>query len=252
LGRVSARLPNGREMRLITHEHESVTSAVYWLGWTGEEPHTIPIWYDLAKDACTIIDVGAHIGHHTIVAGLANPAATLHAFEPLPRVAEMLRKNIELNGLNVQVYETAVGRGVGTGVLYAVSSGPIPSSSSMSVDFRDMNPILDDEVPVSITSIDETISEVRPPVLIKIDTESTEPDVIYGARELIRRYSPVIILEILPGPESSLKVEQELRNIGYEYTPYLLTESGPVKKDRISSDAVWHNYLLMPNLLPIN
>jgi hypothetical protein len=76
--------------------------------------------------------------------------------------------------------------------------------------------------------------------LLKIDTESTESQVLRGMRATLERDHPDIICEVLPGT-NEMVVEELLGPLGYHY--YLLTPEGPTECDHIEGHPVWLNYL---------
>ena len=76
--------------------------------------------------------------------------------------------------------------------------------------------------------------------LMKIDTETTEPEVLRGALETLRRDHPSIVCEVLAGRGSEGGLEEILRPLGYRY--YLLTPEGPVLRERIEGHPAWLNY----------
>lgn len=247
LGLAKARLPNGRWLRMHSAEQEAIHTSVFYNGWRGDEPEVLPIWFSLASKSRTIIDVGAHIGHMTVVAGLANSAARIVAFEPLPRVAAILNANVRLNRLdNVVVYQMALGSETRVASFYAVPK-MIPSSSSLSKDFMVSGDHLDlEELKVQVARLDAILPEAEAPVLLKIDTETTEPDVLAGAGELISRTHPIIIVEVLAEHDTGPALDAELDRLGYRYTGYLMTGSGLERRDSIRGDPHWRNYLLVP------
>ena len=77
--------------------------------------------------------------------------------------------------------------------------------------------------------------------LIKIDTESTEAQVLRGMAETIRRDHPTILCEVLPGCGSERPLEEVLASSGYRF--YLLTSKGPIPREHIEGDRVWPNHL---------
>jgi FkbM family methyltransferase len=61
-----------------------------------------------------VVDIGAHVGTFTLMAARAG-AGAVYAYEPLPENAELLRRNLEANGvMNVTVHQCAVGGADGT------------------------------------------------------------------------------------------------------------------------------------------
>ena len=80
--------------------------------------------------------------------------------------------------------------------------------------------------PVSVITVDSFVREnaIEGVDLVKIDTESTEPQVLLGMIETIRRDQPAIICEVLKGRASEKLLAQILRPLGYRF--YLLTPDG--------------------------
>ncbi len=68
-------LPDGRRARFWSRGDDWVANQVFWRGWDGHERETVRLFWELARDATVILDVGAHVGYYTVLAGLANPRA---------------------------------------------------------------------------------------------------------------------------------------------------------------------------------
>lgn len=241
VGNVAAVLPNGRTFRLWSCGDDWVSNQVYWRGWDGYEPETVPIFYRLATRAQTTIDVGAYVGFYTLLAAHANPAGRVLSFEPMTDVFERLQRNVNLNKLaNVECIRSAVGEEDATAEFFHVPAN-IPCSSSLSYEFmKPAGELLVSTVPV--IKLDSLVAsrEVHCVDLIKIDTESTEPEVLRGMWDTLRRDNPFVICEVL-GRGSEVPLEDILRPLGYRF--YLLTPGGPVHRERIEGHPEWLNYL---------
>ena len=74
VGTVRARLPNGRALRLWSRGDDWVSNQVYWRGWDGYEPETVPLFWRLAERSAVTLDVGAYVGYFALLAGHANPS----------------------------------------------------------------------------------------------------------------------------------------------------------------------------------
>lgn len=57
-------------------------------------------WVEHCKDKSLIYDVGGFTGIYGLAAAIANPSAQVVIFEPHPLSAALIRRNIQLNGLN--------------------------------------------------------------------------------------------------------------------------------------------------------
>lgn len=246
VGRASALMPDGQHLIMESPEPESIINSVFYDGWAGQEGEVLPLWLALAKHAAVVVDIGAHIGHFTLVAGLANPDARIFSFEPLPRIAKLLRNNAMLNGLtSVDVRPLALGREVGTVPFYAARDG-LPSSSSLSKEFMDNG---HHDVVATLVHLSTLDSENLPnigPVLIKIDTETTEPDVIAGGAEYLKATHPLIVIEVLDSTVGMECLSNELALAGFAFDAFLLTGNGLMARDALIADPRWRNYLLVP------
>jgi hypothetical protein len=85
--------------------------------------------------------------------------------------------------------------------------------------------------------------------LVKIDTESTEPQVLQGMLQTLTRDRPNIICEVLKGRGSEQAVEDLLSPLGYRF--YLLTPDGPKLRDRIVGHPQWLNYLFTTSTVAV-
>lgn len=138
-------------------------------------------------------DVGANIGHHSLVA--ASRGAMVHAFEPVPRLASRLQENFRLNKIEDRLVlnVAAVGAEPGTATLYEATRlddgshsllAGVPASSVQTLAVQVL--ALDGYVPAN--------SGV--PAVIKIDVEGYEARVFDGASALLAASpAPFIILE---------------------------------------------------------
>lgn len=160
-------------------------------------------------DGGVFIDVGAHIGTHTIrVARKLGSRGKVIAFEPNPHNFSLLEKNIKLNNLkNIKTYPAACSNKNGKASLYihGFYGGSYVNSDSAGGKKVD-----------SIT-LDTAVKEnkVKRVGLIKIDVEGFEPFVLMGAKETLRKFTPNIIFEAWD-KERLAKVMSILKPYGYQ------------------------------------
>lgn len=153
-------------------------------------------WEQLSRyEHATLIDVGAHVGCYALLAK-HHPDLKVHAFEPVPSTASVLRVNVEINDLQkrVKVNQAGVSSYNGIGKLYVVKT---PEGSGVSM--VDGNPAHHKDVntlAVKVTTIDDYVERHNlEPTFIKIDTEGGEKLVLQGAKRTLRKYHPFIIAE---------------------------------------------------------
>ncbi len=242
VGEVKRTLPNDRKLALWSKGDDWVSNQIFWRGWDGYEPETVQLFFRLAQRARITLDVGAYVGYYTLLAAHANPAAQVFAFEPLPTVFKRLQQNIQLNQLtNVTCINSAVSDIDGTAEFFHAPN-ELPTSSSLSFEFmRATNDLMRTKVPV--IALDKFVREqkIARVDLVKIDTESTEPDVLSGMRETLQKDHPFIVCEVLKGRGSEKALSEILQPLNYRY--YLLTPDGRILKDQIEGHPEWLNYL---------
>jgi FkbM family methyltransferase len=242
-------LPNGRSVRLWSRGDDWVSNQVFWRGWAGYDSEVAPLFWRLAVDAEVTLDIGAHVGFYTLLAAMANPRGRVLAMEPLPVVFARLERNIQINKLeNVIALQQAAGAVDGTAEFFHVP-GIIPSSSGLSEEFMRRTPGVT-ALTVDVGRLD-TIAKTKgidAVGLIKIDTETTEPDVLRGLGRLFES-GPDIVCEVLTRADTAA-LASFLEPEGYHY--YLLTDGGPVRKERIEPDPRWLNYLFTRRGPPVD
>jgi len=203
------------------------------------EPYALDCFLTLVERAGpgAVYDVGANVGLYGLLAG-AYSGREVHCFEPAPDTAATARATAAANGLNMTVAEIALGNDTGTATLYLSDS--TDSSNSLNPDFRAHSK----EIVVPLETIDDYVARTGvTPSILKIDTETTEPEVLAGAQKLIREHRPWIMVEVL----WSL-VEDRLHAVmdQFGYTYYHLNGPGPrPSTDKIVGDSTWTYYMFL-------
>jgi hypothetical protein len=97
-------------------------------------------------------------------------------------------------------------------------------------------------LPVHVTRIDTFMSVhgLKGLDSIKLDTETTEPDVLAGMGEALRRHTPEIICEVLQRADASA-LNELLIALGYRL--FVLTDQGSQPGSVVDADEAWPNWL---------
>ncbi|RKS71041.1 FkbM family methyltransferase [Actinomadura pelletieri DSM 43383] len=180
-------------------------------GIGGYEPDTAACFLAALRHAPAgaALDVGANIGLYSVLAGCRSDRP-VYGFEPTPALADLMRRMAATNDLRFHTEQLALGDANGTATLYL--SNKTDLSNSLAAGFR--TPIGQLDVPVE--TLDHWCARrTTIPGLIKIDTETTEPAVIRGALQTIRRHRPWIFCEILPNRRVEEPVMELLRDLDY-------------------------------------
>jgi len=156
------------------------------------EPENLELLLDLIgriKEP-VVLDIGANIGNHTLA--FATRAASVHAFEPIPAIYQLLHDNVAANGLaHVHTHPVALSDTAGTATIYMVKQGNFGASS---FDQR-ANGV--EPVEVNKQTGDEFVRQhgLGRIDFIKIDVEAHEVYVLRGLMETLRRDLPWLTME---------------------------------------------------------
>lgn len=242
LGSVRCPVPGGRRLHLWSAGDDYVSNLVYWRGWSSYEPESVRLWWVLAQQSRTILDVGAFVGYYSLLAAHASPQAQVYSLEPHPEVFRRLVRHAELNAASrIHPVQAAAGAAPGRELFFHVPGG-LPTSSSLSRSFMSSHAELA-EAEVEVVTLDLLAAQfgLKEVDLMKIDTESTEVSVLDGAAGLLAACRPDIVCEVLPGRSDAAGIRSRLLPLGYRV--WLLREEGPLLEPSLGGNERWLNYL---------
>ena len=150
------------------------------------------------------VDVGANKGSFLPSLSRAAGPGTVVAFEPQPVLAKYLLRACRAARLtNVVVEASGVSDGAGTRTLHVPGAGAASPGASFEPAVAGLSPGRGVAVPV--VTLDEYFrSETRRIAALKIDVEGHELAVLRGARRVLDRHAPLVV------------VECEVRHVGEE------------------------------------
>jgi FkbM family methyltransferase len=156
------------------------------------EPFTTSLFSEHAKTALhkCVIDIGANIGYYTLLAAtLVGEKGRVYAFEPDKGNLAFLQHNVELNQLkNITISPNAVSDREGDTTIY-LSNVEAGEHSLIKVPARK----IDRTATIHTVTLDSVVNE--PVGLIKVDVEGAEVKVLTGAKNLLQKYHPVLVVE---------------------------------------------------------
>ena len=184
------------------------------------------VWRNV-KPGQVALDLGANHGYYTLLlADLVGPAGKVHAFEPNPRVAELLRRNIALNGFwrTAEAREEAVGDGAGARggggvpVLYPKNAHLLPRGRDAPAGLDPARFLVHD---VALTALDDAVPGRAD--FVKVDVEGAEEAVWRGMQRLVARSPGIaVLMEFNParcrdpaGVLADMAARFPLREIGF-------------------------------------
>ena len=170
------------------------------------------------QPGAAFIDIGAHIGTHTIYALRTGRFERAVAFEPEPRNARLLAMNLDVNGVSerVVVVRKAAGAAAGTATLHL-------HPRNTGAHAIDVPPSVDGEasVAVPVVRVEDELQALgvlpETVALIWVDVEGYEPQVLAGLAGLIARSVP-LAFEFTPSRYSPDVKQRLARLLARHYT----------------------------------
>jgi FkbM family methyltransferase len=162
------------------------------------------------------IDVGANLGFMSGILGtLTGPNGRVFSFEPSPSTYPKLLEVLSVNGFtNVTAYNIGCGTEEQAVTLYYP-----PSSGHATIRPDEQITNCSREQVIRIVKLDDFLGPLLNRLdLIKIDTEGYEDEVLLGAVQLLRRFKPVIYIELCSQYlASSERAIMTLHELGYSF-----------------------------------
>jgi FkbM family methyltransferase len=141
----------------------------------------------------TVVDIGAHVGYYTILAGRrVGRRGRVIAIEPDPVNHALLRANLQRNAIrNVETHELVAWDRGGSVTLARDPTGNT-GDNRVGGSYPERQTL-----PVASIALDE-ILENRDVHAVKIDAQGTDHVAVHGMERMLRRCQPVMFVEFWP------------------------------------------------------
>jgi FkbM family methyltransferase len=213
----------GLPVSILCNPHNPMHRVPYWFGVLFERPLDAFLRRVL-RPGDNVIDVGANFGHISLLAAaLVRPDGVVHAFEPHPFLADLVRGHAAAQpyAARVHVWQKALSDHSGAMTLRvnpgwpgASTVRPNPNKDSRTgtfVEEHEVEVVAADDLQLFLTSAGR--------VIVKIDVEGHEPAVIAGMTKLLAR-TDAVILEVTPawigGASGVASLLDDLGKLGFE------------------------------------
>lgn len=139
-------------------------------------------------DNMGLIDVGGNIG--TFFCQFEDKCDKIFVFEPIPRLNNVIRQSVEYNDKNKKIKLITKAAGDKPAIVKMLDNN---NSSIVNSD--------DDEglLEIEVTTLDIECADLIKVDFLKIDVEGYELSVLNGARKLIEKNRPYVLVEVHPG-----------------------------------------------------
>jgi FkbM family methyltransferase len=201
----------------------------YWEQWITN------VFLSVVQPGMRVVEIGANMGWYSLLAGAnIGPAGKLVSFEANPRMAEILRRNISINGFldRAQVVNKAVfsanqtlefgvyDKYMGGSSLFAARAQTASDHSRDGI----FDPQANDKfqvIEVEAVTLDSSFAQGSKVDFIKIDAEGAEPHILAGANRLLAENKDVQIMTefapqlLLRGGSSAEEFYASIRALGF-------------------------------------
>lgn len=169
------------------------------------------VWFDEAyrlpfgNPSGTLLDLGANIGLTSVWLAKRYPFTRVIAVEPDPNNANLARRNLQLNGINAEVLEAAIGPREG------VARFEMNQSSNL-------GKLSENGVPVTMTTVAAILekSVCSRLGLVKIDIEGGEQELFDGPTDWLAS-ADAIIAEFHPTLVDYARIVETISKHGFDY-----------------------------------
>jgi len=173
-----------------------------------------------------VVDAGANVGYLSHLFSLwVGAPGHVHSFEPVPWTFDILQSNARKLGLkNMSVYNLALSERAGTAVMQIPTYADGRENLYESRITEEADTALR-TVEVKLNSLDDLLLAKTTNVdFIKIDVEGHELEVVTGAKKLLMRDQPPLLIEV-SGPladDEEAAGQLRLMLAGLGYAPHVL------------------------------
>ena len=184
----------------------------------------------LARKGGKMIDVGANLGYFSLLWAASHPANKCISFEAAPRNLDILRNNVEQNGLGTKIRIIPKAAAAQSGRLF-FDLGP--------EDQRGWGGIAsvrgERQIEVEAVRIDEEVANDEPVALLKVDVEGADAWALMGCDQLLRaKLVEEIWFEQNKPRMKTLGIQENaaqeyLESVGYCCTPHDNLDSAVVE-----------------------
>lgn len=184
------RIESGHEFRYVPEQMGGLLGLEFKPGFESEDIRCV---LKILPANSVVVDIGANFGIYSVLLAASSDGCRVHAFEPVPQTAVLLRSNAERNGVDSRIIinNAAVGNETGnlliTADRYAGNYLLVDNSYDGSTK----------EVPV--IRLDDYVAEkgLQHIDFIKCDVEGAELLVMKGASKVLTLMRPIVMLEIV-------------------------------------------------------
>lgn len=176
-------------VKMVAQPPDSIQTMILFTGrW---EPKVSRYLHETLKPGDVVVDVGANVGHHTLLAArLVGPTGRVYAFEASPSIFQRLSRNVDMNhATNVVATNQAVASEAGQLEIWLAPSSNLGHSTTVSELAAKEGMALEAKIPAD--ALDKLLPgmDLFNARVIKIDVEGAERDVLAPLSSQMSRFA---------------------------------------------------------------
>jgi FkbM family methyltransferase len=234
------------EIKLIPHLGEFDQAVLF----NKKLDYEAPVFCWLERNAVAydvVIEIGANIGVYSVFLDAlikSRPDARLKrviAFEPALEPFGRLLDNLRVNETRfVLPFRAAVANATAFRSFFEPKDHL--TNGSLVAQFANIfSPMVRETTVIAIGASElDYFFQTPTRILVKVDVEGYEPDLMAAFEDIVLRYRPDFLIEILTGTPEALEGLDYL----HDYERFLLTSEGPVRRSRVEVDQCHRDWLL--------
>jgi FkbM family methyltransferase len=216
---------------------EGIDFSIWLLG--SFEPGTVRCYQGIVKAGDVVLDIGANIGAHTLhLAECVGPQGKVVAFEPTDYAFSKLGRNSELNPelaarIQCKQYMLVDSEALNAPTVPLYSSWPLKHDEGRHDLHRGRLMTTSGASPRTLDSAISSLGLTRVDC-IKLDIDGFECGMLRGAREVLTRWHPTIIMELAPYAleEQGASLDELIQLLkAYGYGLYSASTDKPLEMD---------------------
>lgn len=235
----------GSSIRIICNKGDRRIAPIEILNFSYFEKNDFPMMLKLIDENTSFYDVGANIGWISLNVSKLKKRVKVYAFEPIPETFNALKENIIINeAVNVKSFNFGFSDEEKETIFYF---NPEESVSASEANISKGKRVR--KIRCKLKKMDNFTNKKNLKVdFIKCDVEGAEIFVIKGGLETIRKYKPVIFLEMLRkwskkfnySPNEIIKILKELG-----YNCYFAKDNRLVGFEKMDESTIQTNFFFL-------
>jgi FkbM family methyltransferase len=182
-GVFTARLYGKKTVKLL-HVGNQIENEIYWRGFEGcHEKKSMQVFASIIQNLApkVVWDIGANSGTYGMLAKALKPDCDVVFFEPIPKAAAIIEKNLRTNNFEAKVFEMALGDFDGVGEIFFEKGHDFATSVTVNKNTVPKG-TKSDSMKIQVRRLDSITTELglTQPDLVKLDVETYEYEVLTG------------------------------------------------------------------------